>query len=159
LRKLRGAITAIILSMILSDAAFAVNLTVLNETKTNNWSAGTMRNDDTGREFCFAESHGIQASIVRFVTYKTDKDWFIEILNDNWNFRDGTMNISLDFDDGFKIDLKGKSEGDALTYDLLDLDATLAIFGLVAKNQKMDLKNSNGGLLEEFSLVGSRQAM
>jgi hypothetical protein len=159
LRKLLCAITATFLSMIFTHVASAVNLTVLNETKTNNWSAGTMRNEDTGREFCFAESRGIQASIIRFVTYKTDKDWFIEILNDSWNFRDGTMNFSFEFDDGYQVDLKGKSEGDALTYDLLDLDATLAIFGLLAKNKKMNLKNSNGGLLEEFSLIGSREAM
>jgi hypothetical protein len=159
LRQLLGPIAATLLSMVFVDAAYAVNLTVLNETKTNNWSAGTMRNDDTGREFCFAESRGIQDSIIRFVTYKTDKDWFVEILNDSWNFRDGAMNFSFEFNDGYKVDLKGKSEGDALTYDLLDLDATLTIFGLFAKNEKLTLKNSNGGLLEEFSLVGSRVAM
>jgi hypothetical protein len=144
---------------LLGVAASATNLTALEETKQGNWSYGTMKNDDSGREFCFAESTGAQSSTLRIVIYKADKDWFIEAMNNDWNMRDGSMSFSLDFDNGYSAVLKGKSEGDALSYDLLDLEMTLGLFGLISKNERMQLKNSNGGHLEYFSLVGSREAI
>ena len=137
----------------------AANLTAVDESKTGNWSAGTMKNDDDGREFCFAESTGAQATVFRIVMYKANKDWFVEALNEQWNFRDGSMDFSFQFNDGYSVNFKGKSYGDALSYDLLDLDTTLAFFGLLSSRKQVTLKNSNGGFLEEFSLDGSHSAM
>jgi len=130
---------------------------VIDSYSAADWEA--TKNDNSGRTFCAAETTSANGSVFRFAFYLNGESRFIEIINENWDMFEGPSSFGIEFNDGFRLELRGQSHGDAYSHDLVSKKSTFMFFGLMLENTEMTITNANRGAVAVFSLSGFPDAL
>lgn len=157
IERRKWTLTSIVLAGILvfaSGHSHAASWTVIDAQRFSDWETTHNRNNRTGLHFCASETTGADGSAFRINFYKLGEGAFIEFFNEGWSLMKGSAQISLDFDDGVRLSLRGKAWQNSYTYDLVEEQKMLVIFGLLSKNAGVRLTNANGEPLSKFKLLG-----
>jgi len=150
---------ATVASIVFSIPSMSATWRVLESHKFQDWDATHNEYTSQNGQFCAAETENANGDVFRINFFKDGSVHFMEIFGSNWNFFEGKVNFTLDFDGGYSAELKGKSWGDAYTYDFVDQDKTFGMFGLMSQSKTVNVLNSNNGVIATFSLLGSDPAL
>jgi hypothetical protein len=142
--------------------ALPATFTIQQIENYGNWNAVLYKNDSSGRLFCAFESVSL-VPVLRINTYLDNNDTFLEIHDPSWSKMTGRVSFTLAFDvpdHGItRIEFLGNSDGISYTHDILETDAFHHMLGLFAHATKLQVVNSNGGVLAEYSGSGTADAL
>lgn len=136
-----------------------VSWTALERRNFGFWEYTHNQYITSGNKFCSAETRNPDGTILRLNFFNNGKVHFVELLNEQWDQFKGDIKFSMQFKDGYKIEFKGKSWGNAYTHDFLDKKNTMTFLSFLSKNSKVDVINSNNGNIGSFVLGGANAAI